>query len=171
MESVAERARHEAEAYASSAGDERPLGGYLVVGGAYAATVAAVGGVTWRRGVRLPERIDPQDLALVGVATHKLTRIISKAGITSPLRAPFTRFRGRSGPGELIEDTRATGVGKAVGELATCPFCLGKWVATGFVAGMVNAPRLTRAVASVFAVLTLADFLHLSYCRLEQAAE
>jgi Protein of unknown function (DUF1360) len=168
---VADRARREASAYASASGEERPLSGYLALGGTYAAAVAGVAAVTQLRGVRLPERIDPQDIVLIGVATHKLSRILGKAGITSPLRAPFTRFRGRSGPAELDEDTRATGVGKAVGELVTCPFCLGQWVATGFVAGLVNAPRLTRVVASVFASLALADFLHLAYGSLEQAAE
>lgn len=168
---VAARARQEATAYTSQAGEERPLGGYLALGGAYAAAVAGLVAVTGRRGVRLPERVDPQDVVLIGVATHKLSRILGKAGITSPLRAPFTRFRGRSGPAELEEETRATGVGKAVGELATCPFCLGQWVATGFAAGLVNAPRLTRVVASVFAALALSDFLHLAYGSLEQAAE
>jgi Protein of unknown function (DUF1360) len=171
MSTVAQRARQEADAYTSASGEERPLGGYLVLGSAYAAAVAATATVTWRRGARLPDRVDPQDLLLMGVATHKLSRILGKAGITSPLRAPFTRFRGRSGPAELEEETRATGVGKAVGELATCPFCLGQWVATGFAAGLVNAPRLTRLVASVFAVLAVSDFLHLTYCTLEHAPE
>jgi Protein of unknown function (DUF1360) len=171
MSTVAESVRQEADAYASEASDERPLGGYLAVGLAYAATVAAVSAVSWRRGARLPERVDPQDLVLIGVATHKLSRILSKAGVTSPLRAPFTRFRGRSGPAELLEDTRGTGVRKAVAELATCPFCLGQWVATGFAVGLVNAPRLTRVVASVFAALAVSDFLHLGYCTLEQTSE
>jgi hypothetical protein len=28
-----------------------------------------------------------------------------------------------------------------MGELLTCPFCLGQWVATGLIFGLVLAPR------------------------------
>jgi hypothetical protein len=43
--------------------------------------------------------------------------------------------------------------------LLVCPFCVGQWVATGFVFGLVLRPRATRLAASVFAALTAADFL------------
>jgi hypothetical protein len=163
------QSRDTKQRYAEHADDERPLGGYLVLGSTYLCTVAALAAASRRRGARLPERVDPQDIALIGVATHKLSRILSKAAVTSPLRAPFTRFRGRSGPGELIEETRGRGVHKAVGELATCPFCLGQWVATGFAFGLVNAPRTTRLVASVFAAVSISDHLQLIYSTLERA--
>ncbi len=171
MSTVAEHTRQEVEAYTEEAADERPIAGYTAVGAAYLAAVGAAALVTRRRGCRLPERIDPADVALIGVATHKLSRILSKAGVTSPLRVPFTRFRGRSGPAELAEEARGTGVQKAVAELATCPFCLGQWVATAFAAGLVNAPRATRLVASVFVALTVSDFLHLGYAGCERFAE
>ena len=38
------------------------------------------------------------------MATHKLSRIIAKDPVTSPLRAPFTTFEGTSGPAELAEE-------------------------------------------------------------------
>jgi hypothetical protein len=171
MDTIADRARQTEAEYTTDAGDERPLGGYLLLGSSYLAAVAGLTALTTRRRRRLPTRIDPQDIALLGIASHKLSRLLSKAAVTSPLRAPFTRFRGRSGPGELSEETRGAGVHKAVGELATCPFCLGQWVATLFSFGLVNAPRTTRVVATVFAVASLSDALQLGYAALEKAGE
>lgn len=53
-----------------------------------------------RRG-RLPEGYRAGDLVLLGVATFKLSRLISKDRVTAFLRAPFTRFQ---------EDTTAAAV-------------------------------------------------------------
>jgi hypothetical protein len=49
-----------------------------------------------------------------------------------------------------------------------CPSCVGQWVATGFVFGLVPRPRATRLVASVFAALTAADFLQFAYAAAEK---
>jgi hypothetical protein len=132
--------------------------------------VAAAGTLVRRRGHQLPD-VSFGDVVLVGVATHKLSRRLSKNSVTSPLRAPFTRYKGVSGPAELAEDARGEGVRKAVGELVTCPFCLSQWVATGFVFGLALAPRATRMAASVFASLALADFLQFGYAWAEEKAE
>ncbi len=92
-------------------------------------------------GRRAPARITPWDVVLLGTATHKLTRILAKDAVTSPLRAPFVQYKGASGESELAEEVREHGGTKhAVGELLTCPFCLAQWVATTFVAGWVFAP-------------------------------
>jgi hypothetical protein len=58
-----------------------------------------------------------------------------------------------------------------VGELLTCPFCLSQWTATTFVAGLVVAPRFTRAAMSVLAMVGASDFLQLFYAQAQQAAE
>ncbi len=42
----------------------------------------------------MPERIGPGDILLLGVATHKLGRLLAKDWVTSFLRAPFTTFKG-----------------------------------------------------------------------------
>jgi Protein of unknown function (DUF1360) len=147
--------------------EERPLASYSAAMATYAALVGGGAAIAARAGVRAPETIRPWDLALVTVATHKLSRLISRANITSPLRAPFTRYRGVGGPAELAEDARGDGHRHVIGELLTCPFCLGQWIATGFVAGLVVAPRQTRVVAAVFAALAGSDALQLAYCRLQ----
>lgn len=151
--------------------DDHPLAGYLGVIGVYGAAVAALGAFGRARGHRLPKRVAASDLALLAVATHKVSRTISKDSVTSPLRAPFTKFEGAAGPGELQEQVRGTGVRKAVGELITCPFCLDQWVATGFLAGLVAAPRATRWLAATFAVRAGADALQFGYAALQKAAD
>jgi hypothetical protein len=50
--------------------------------------------------------------------------------VTSPQRSPFTAFEGTSGPAELAEDVRdGDSHRKTTGELISCPFCIGTWVA------------------------------------------
>jgi Protein of unknown function (DUF1360) len=159
-----------ASEYCEEAEDERPLGGYAAVMAVYGVAVAAAGALVRRRGRQLPD-VALRDVVLVGVATHKLSRRLSKNSVTSPLWVPFTRYKGVSGPAELAEEPRGRGVRKAVGELVTCPFCLSQWVATGFVFGLAVAPRATRMTASVFASLALSDFLQCGYAWAEQKAE
>lgn len=149
---------------------DRPLGGYAVLMGVYGVAVAAGAVGLRRRDGALPD-VRPVDILLTGVATHKLARRMSKDSVTSPLRAPFTRYEGVSGPAELQERVRGRGLRKAVGELVSCPFCLSQWVATGFIFGLLTAPRATRWTASVFTSLALADFLQFAYAWAEQRAE
>jgi hypothetical protein len=48
---------------------------------------------------------------------------------------------------------------RAIGELLTCPYCIGQWIALGAVTGIVIAPRATRLVASVLTVSAASDYL------------
>lgn len=156
----------------SYAGDEpRPLGAYALLMAAYGTAVAGLAALLRRGGVELPERVSLGDLLLIGVATHKLSRLLAKDPVTSPLRAPFTRFAGVAGPSELMEEPRGHGLRHAVGELVVCPFCLGQWVATGFVYGFVTAPRPTRLVASVLGALSIGDFLQFAYAAVQGKVE
>src|SRR3954452_25049827 len=136
------------------------LAPYLLLTGTYAVTLGAF---LWHFRDRLPEDISPRDLALLGVASHKTSRAIAKDKVTAPLRAPFTEHEGEAGPGELEESPRGTGVQHTVGELMICPFCLDQWVATGYAAGLVLAPRANRFVASVMATVAISDFLQIGY--------
>ena len=141
------------------------LGSYGILTGAYA---AALGAFLWRFHDRLPETISAGDLALIGVASHKTARAIAKDKVMAPYRAPFTQHEGDAGPGELEESPRGTGMRHTVGELIACPFCLDQWVATGYAAGLVVAPRATRFVASIMATVAISDFLHIGYKTSEQ---
>jgi hypothetical protein len=157
---VAARVSREERAYA--AGTPRPLGGYATLLSGYSAGVVALAWALRRRG-RLPERIPAADLALLAVATHKLSRVVTKDSVMAVVRAPFTRFDEPIGEGEVNEEVRGTGVRHAAGELLTCPFCFGQWIATAFVGAYAFAPRATRLVASVFAILAGSDALQFAY--------
>ena len=143
--------------------EHHPLGSYAafaaVFGTAFGGGLLAL----QRSGRPLPERVSPGDIVLVGVATHKLTRLIAKDRVTAFLRAPFSRYQEGAGHGEVEEAAKGTGVRKALGELIICPYCLGQWVAGGFALGLVGAPRVTRLVAAMYAAEAISDGLHLAY--------
>ena len=55
---------------------------------------------------RFPERYSLADVVLLGVATHKYSRVLTKDRVTSGLRAPFVRYRHDAGPSEVEEAAR-----------------------------------------------------------------
>ncbi len=145
-------------------GEERPLAGDLGAMGVYVGLVTTAAAAIRASGRQLPERIPVGDALLLTVATFRLARRIAKDPVTSPLRAPFTRFEGASGHAEVAEEVREHGGAKhAVGELLTCPFCLAQWVGTGFVFGYVTAPRATRLAALTMTMVAGSDVLQFAY--------
>jgi hypothetical protein len=143
--------------------DERPLGTYATLAGVFVTGFGATLAVIRASGRELPERFSTGDVLLLGLATHKLSRLLAKDKVTSFIRAPFTRFEEASGQGEVSEEPRGTGMQLAVGELLLCPYCLAQWVAGGLVLSRLAAPRFTRLIASVYAAETMSDFLQLAY--------
>ncbi len=115
-----------------------------------------------RSGRDLPARVDAGDIVLIGTASYKLSRLVSKKKITSFVRAPFTELEGKGGPAEVEERARGTGVRRAIGELLTCPYCLGLWASGGFHVGLLFAPRATRFSASVLTAMSISDFLQIA---------
>src|SRR3954451_1547276 len=145
-----------------------PLLSYAVLATIFNGLFAAALIAARRSGRQLPERVGAADVLSIGVASHKLSRLISKDKVTSPMRAPFTELEGRGGPGELEESSRGSGARKAIGELLICPYCLGLWVVAAFSIGLLFAPRLTRFVAAIFTALTISDFLQIAYKAAEE---
>jgi len=141
---------------------DRPIPLRSYAGLATAFNMALAAGIVATRD-DLPGRFSPIDLAVLGVATHKYSRLVAKDRVTSFLRSPFVHYQGDAGPSEVDEEPRGEGPRRAVGELVSCPFCLGLWVASGLSLGFVAAPRVTRFVAGIGVALTIADFLHLAH--------
>ncbi|MQY06189.1 DUF1360 domain-containing protein [Actinomadura macrotermitis] len=168
MNAVADTVREQKRQY--TRGADRPLGSYLTTLAVYGLSTAALTLLARRRG-RRARPPGPGDLALMTLTTHKLSRMITKEPVTSPLRAPFTRYNGTSGPAELAEEVRGSGLRHTIGELVTCPFCVAQWVATGYAAGMVFAPDATRMVGTTMTAVAGSDWLQLAYARMQQAAE
>jgi hypothetical protein len=148
---------------------ERPLGWYAATISLFAGLVGAFAAWFRRSGRKLPERIDERDLVLVTLATHKAARLLGKARIVSPVRAPFTRFQEDGGPDEVEEAARGHGLRRVIGELIICPYCLAMWIATAFAVCLLVAPRPTRWVASVLTVVFGSDMLQIAYRKAEDA--
>jgi hypothetical protein len=111
------------------------------------------------------------DIALFGVATHKLTRILTRDWVTIPFRAPFTHYEGSDGAGEVREISRGHGLRRAIGDLARCQFCAGPWVASAFLGASLVKPRAARFVATTLAMVAVSDFLHHLYARTKRLSE
>ena len=111
------------------------------------------------------------DLVLLGLATHKLSRLVAKDRVTAPFRAPFPKFVKDDGAGEVEEEARGEGMQKAVGELVTCPYCVSPWVALGLTAGIRFAPRATRLLCGILSSVTASHFLHQAYVTLKEKNE
>ena len=152
-------------------GEPFPLLGYMVSGSIYVAVVGGLTAAVQLSGRELPERPSVMDVVLISVATHKLSRLVAKDSVTSPLLAPFTRYEKPAGKAELVEQVRGHGTQHAVGELISCPFCLAVWVSTLLTAGLVLAPRLTRLVSTGLTAVAASDFLQLGYAAAKDSTD
>lgn len=153
--------------------EERPLAGYAAFVAAYTTVLTAAMVALGRRPSGLPNPGAP-DILLLGIATHKTSRLLTREKIARPLRAPFTEVKGKGDlPRELDEAPREEGstVRRAAAELLVCPYCLSQWIATTLTVGLAVAPRQTRFVAGILATVTVADFLQPAYRALEKRAD
>ena len=107
---------------------------------------------------RLPERVGWGDVARIGLASYKVGRLVAKDEVTKFVRAPVTRDEEASEP-------EPRGWPRALGELVTCPYCIGLWIAAGFSYGLVFVPRETRFVTALFGAQAVADFLNAAYVK------
>ena len=155
-------------ATAYSPGDPKPLVAYAGITGAFAVAVTGFEVARRRRGWELPDRVGPGDGVLLAVSTYKLSRLATKARVTAFMRAPFTRYVGEAGPSEVSEEPRGTGLRRAIGELAVCPYCVGEWIAAGLMASYIRDPRSTRAVGALLTVIAAADVLHQGWTTLDE---
>jgi hypothetical protein len=144
------------------------IAGYLATMTTFGALTATAALIGRAKGRELPASYAVQDLVLGAVATHKFARLVTKDGVTTPIRAPFTEFEGNAGSAEVNESPRPEPARHVVGELLSCPFCVAPWIATGYVATLAISPRLARAWAAVFSIVGGSDFLQQAYGRIRE---
>lgn len=137
---------------------ERPLPEYAAITGAFS---AVLGGFLVLSRRRLPIRLGFGDLARIGLASYKLARLVAKDEVTSWVRAPVTRD-------EEATEPKPRGMERALGELVTCPYCVGLWIASGLSYALVLFPRQTRLVTTIFGAQAVADFLNAAYVKLSE---
>src|SRR5690606_16199477 len=104
--------------FAGYSDEPTPLAGYALLLAGWTGLFGGLLVAGDRRGI-LPERIATGDIVLTGIATHKLTRIVTRDWVTSPIRAPFVRYEASVGGGEVSEKARGRGLRRAVGDLLT----------------------------------------------------
>lgn len=141
-----------------------PLRGYGAALLLYGLTLSMALRVAGRRRVRTQW----SDVVLLGVATHKLSRILTKDSITAPLRAPFTQRKEEEGAAEVQDQPRGGPLRRSVGYLLTCPYCMGVWTSTGLATALLARPDQTRFFLGMLAADTVSDFLHLGYARMNE---
>jgi hypothetical protein len=110
---------------------------------------------------RLPERIGFGDVARIGLSSYKIGRLVAKDDVTSWVRAPVTQDEEGTEP-------KQEGAGRALGELVTCPYCIGVWTAAGLSYALVLMPRETRLATTIFSAQAVADFLNAAYVKLQR---
>lgn len=130
---------------------------YLTLVGLFTGLVGAVALRDHEQKV-VPE-LRATDLALLGLASFRAGRVVAYDRVTEPLRAPVTETQpDEYGAGENVV-AEGTGARKAIGELVSCPSCVGMWVAAVLVCGLQVAPGPTRLAASILSVSGLADLI------------
>ena len=138
---------------------ERPYPEYAVLTGAFG---AALGGFLVLANRRLPARVGFGDVVRIGLASYKIGRLVAKDEVTSWVRAPVTRDEEASEP-------KHEGAARALGELVTCPYCVGVWTSAGLSCALVLLPRETRLVTTIFSAQAVADFLNAAFVRLKES--
>ena len=113
----------------------------------------------WRR-ERGEFILKPFDLALLGLATMRLGRLVAYDRVAEPLRQPFAQtVPDRTGAGETVEP-RGSGVQQSLGQLISCPICSGTWIAAGLVYGLHTIPSPTRVFLAIMGTTGVAEILN-----------
>jgi Protein of unknown function (DUF1360) len=104
--------------------------------------------------------LHPFDLALLGLATLRLGRLVAYDKVLETFRLPVAETKpDDSGAGETVEP-KGWGVQRAFGEMISCPICIGTWIAAALVYGLSIAPRPTRALMAIMSAVGIAEVLN-----------
>jgi hypothetical protein len=135
--------------------EQPPYHAYATIVGTFLAGLGAVSGIAAARNRPLQ---DPSaiDLALLGLATFKAARVVSRDKVTSFVREPVVEGHAYDGDEQPVQ---SGGMQQALGELVTCTRCVGTWLGAGLAATQILAPRTGRLLTSVLAAGALNDFL------------
>lgn len=136
-----------------------PYGAYAAIMGAFAGGLAVAGALA-RALDRDPQEHTALDLVALGMATFKTARTVSHDEVTSFLREPFVEGVAHEG-GE--EPVTSGGMPQAIGELVTCPRCIGTWVAGGLATTQILAPRFGRLLTWTLGAAGINDFLQAGF--------
>jgi len=102
----------------------------------------------------------PYELLMLGLASFRIGRMLAYEGVAEPLREPFTQTElDDSGAGQTVV-AAGQGVRFALGQLLSCPICIGTWVAAALVYGLQLVPRPTRILLAIMSTIGVAQLFH-----------
>jgi uncharacterized protein DUF1360 len=144
----------------------RPYGAYAGITGTFVGGLAVAGALAHALD-RDPREHDALDLVVLGVATFKAARTITRDEVASFIREPFVEGEAGHGHERAIEtgDLR-----QAIGELVTCSRCVGTWVAGGLATTQILAPRFGRVLTWTLAAAGMNDWLQAGFAVLTRKA-
>lgn len=137
---------------------EPPYEAYAAIAGAFLTGLGLV--------AALARRSPPAtalDLVALSAATFKASRTVSRERVASFVRQPFVE-----GEADRGEDEQPAGEGlqRAIGELVTCPRCIGTWTAAALASTQMLTPRFGRALTWTLAAGAANDFLQAAFAAL-----
>jgi len=143
-----------------------PMTAYAWILGTFAGGLALAGALA-RLLDRDPSEHTPFDFAVLGLATFKAARTITRDEVTSFIREPFVEGEARGGDEQAVEtgDMR-----QAIGELVTCSRCVGTWAAAGLAVSQILAPRFGRLLTWSLAAAGANDWLQAGFTALTSKA-
>jgi hypothetical protein len=135
--------------------DPPPYGSYAAIATVFLGGIATVAAL----GRRTPAG-SALDLVALSAATFKASRTLSRERVASFVRQPFVEGEATTG-----EDERPAGEGiqRAIGELVTCPRCMGAWTAAALASSQVVAPRFGRLLTWSLGAAAVNDFLQAGF--------
>jgi hypothetical protein len=102
------------------------------------------------------------NLALIALASFRLTRLIVFDKITEFIREPFFDVFKEENEDGVIEEyylPKKTGVKKFLGELLSCYWCTGIWASALIVVGSELSPTYSSPIILILAVAGIASIL------------
>ena len=124
----------------------------LTLVGTFLSSVLLVG-----RDRRVQAPVAMGDLLLLGLASHRIGRMVAFERVAEPIRAPFTAtVPDESGADETVV-ARGRGVRWVLGELLSCPTCVATWSALGLTIGRRLLPGPTQMLVNILAVVGVSE--------------
>jgi hypothetical protein len=150
--------------------EHEPLVDYALLATTFATVTggAILGAV--RQGA-CPTTLPIHDAALLGLATARLARLVTREKVTRPLRAPFTEKEPDADPDEVSEQPRGEGLTRAIGELLTCPRCFAMWASSARAIAFVFAPGPTRVVSGLLAASLISDWVNIRFAHAREQSQ
>jgi hypothetical protein len=104
-------------------------------------------------------RLRTLDLALLGLSTYRLGRLIAYDLVMEPFRRFFTNtVPDATGAGESVEP-KGEGFQQALGQLICCPICAGTWIAALLTYAFYLFPRPTFVFLVMTSAIAIAELL------------